>query len=92
MELQLRFVPNAFKHGVTEEEVWEVFLSKAVRCITVKYKTSPPDMIYNAYGISGDGRYLEIAYVRETPSVHRVIHAMDMRASVRKRFRKMRRL
>jgi len=92
MELQLRFVPNAFRHGVTEDEIWEVFLNETVRCVTVKYKTSPPDMIYNAYGISEDGRYLEIGYIMETSSAYRVIHAMDMRNSVRKRFRKIRRL
>ena len=92
MELKLRFVPNAFRHGITEDEIWEVFLNETVRCVTVKYKTSPPDMIYNAYGITEDGRYLEIGYVRETSSAYRVIHAMDMRNSVRKRFKKMRRL
>ena len=92
MELELRFVPNAFRHGVTEEEIWEVFLNQTVKCVTVKYKTSPPDMIYNAYGITEDGRYLEIGYIREKPSVYRVIHATDMRSSVRKRFKKMRRL
>lgn len=92
MELELRFVPNAFKHGVTEDEIWEVFLNKTVKCITVKYKTSSSDMIYNAYGISEDGRYLEIGYVREKSSVYRVIHATDMRSSVRKRFKKMRNL
>lgn len=92
MELELRFVPNAFRHGVTEDEIWEVFLNQDVKCVIVKYKSSPPDTIYNAYGISEDGRYLEIGYVKETAFRYRIIHAMDMRASVRKRFKKMRKL
>ena len=51
MELELRFVPNAFKHGVTEDEIWEVFCNETVKCVIVKYRTSPPDTIYNVYGI-----------------------------------------
>ncbi len=92
MELELRFVPNAFKHGVTEDEIWEIFLNEKVKCVVVKYKTSPPDMIYNAYGITGNDRYLEIGYIRETASCYRVIHAMEMRAAAKKRFKKMRKL
>lgn len=92
MELELRFVPNAFKHGVTEDEIWEVLLNETIRCVIVKYKTSPPDIIYNAYGITEDGRYLEIGYIKETASRYRVIHAMNMRDAAKKRFKKMRRL
>jgi len=92
VELELRFVPNAFKHGVTEDEIWEVFLNETVRCVIVRYKTSPPDTIYNAYGITEDGRYLEIGYIKETASRYRVIHAMNMRDAAKKRFKKMRRL
>ncbi len=92
MELELEFVANAFKHGVTEEEIWEVFLNDMVRCVIVKYKKSGTDVIYNAYGITYAGRYLEIGYVRKTASQYRVIHAMDMRDATRKRFRKMRKL
>jgi hypothetical protein len=92
VELELRFVPNAFKHGITEDEIWEVFLNDGVRCVIVKYKKADPDTIYNAYGITESGRYLEIGYVRETASRYRVIHAMDMRDSARRRFKKMRRL
>ncbi len=92
MELELRFVPNAFRHGVSEDEIWEVFLNQTVKCVIVKYKTSPPDTIYNAYGITGDGRYLEIGYIKETASRYRVIHAMEMRGAARKRFKKMRKL
>jgi hypothetical protein len=58
MELELRFVPNAFKHGVTEDEIWDVLLNTTVPCVTVKYKTSPPETIYTAYGISNKGRRL----------------------------------
>ena len=92
MELDLRFVPNAFKHGVTEDEIWDVFLNQDVKCVIVKYKSSPPETIYNAYGISEDGRYLEIGYVKETISRYRIIHAMDMRDAAAKRFKKMRKL
>ena len=90
MELELRFVPNAFKHRVTEEEIWEVFLNQTVKCVIVKYRTAPPDTIYNAYGITEDGRYVEIGYIRETASCYRVIHAMEMRESAKKRFKKIR--
>ncbi len=92
MELELRFVTNAFKHGVTEDEMWEVFLNDIVRCVIVKYKKAGPDTIYNAYGVTESGRYLEIGYVRETASKYRVIHAMDLRDSAKKRFKKIRRL
>jgi len=58
MELELRFVPNAFKHGVTEDEIWDVFLDTTVQCVTVKYKTSHSETIYTAYGIGSNGRRL----------------------------------
>ena len=90
MELELHFVPNAFKHGVIEEEIWEVFSNQTVKCVIVKYRTAPPDAIYNAYGITVDGRYVEIGYVRETAFCYRVIHAMEMRETAKKRFKKIR--
>ena len=92
MELELRFVPNAFRHGVTEDEIWDVFLNQSVKCVIVKYTSSPPDTIYNVYGVASNGRYLEIGYVKETTSRYRIIHAMEMRDVAKKRFRKMRRL
>ena len=92
MELELRFVPNAFKHGVTEDEIWEVFLNRDIKCVIVRYKKSRLETIYNAYGSTEDGHYLEIGYVKESASRYRVIHTMDMRASTRRRFKKMRRL
>jgi uncharacterized DUF497 family protein len=90
VQLELRFVPNAFKHGVTEEEIWDVFLNPEIKCIIVRYKKACPETIYNAYGVTEDGRYLEIGYVKELATQYRVIHAMDMRESVRQRFKKMR--
>jgi len=60
--------------------------------IILKYKKPDPETIYNAYGITEDGRYLEIGYVKEKVSLYRVIHAMDMRESAKKRFKKIRRL
>jgi hypothetical protein len=90
LEIELKFIPNAFKHGVTEDEIWEVFLNDIVKCIIVKYKKSGTDIIYNAYGVTEDGNYLEIGYIRENTTLYRVIHAMDMRESARKRFKKIR--
>ena len=92
IELKLEFTNNAFKHGVTEEEICEVFLNNDIKCVIIKYKTDIKDTIYNAYGVTFDGRYLEIGYVKESPSKYRIIHAMDMRNSSKKRFKKMRRL
>jgi len=92
MELELQFVPNAFKHGVTEEEIWDIFINQEIKCVIVRYKRAYPETIYNAYGVTEDGRYLEIGYVKETATQFRVIHAMDMRESVRRRFKKIRRL
>jgi len=87
--LQLKFVKNAFKHGVTENEIWEVFLNREQRCVIVLYKTKTADKIYNAYGITEAGRYLEIGFIKETKNTYRVIHAMDMRRSTRIRFKKI---
>lgn len=89
--------PTHAKHRIMElegsgAEIWEVFLSQDVKGVIMKYNSSPPDTIYNAYGISEDGRYLEIGYVKETAFRDRIIDAMDMRASIRKRFKKMRKL
>ncbi len=92
MELELRFVQNAFKHGITDDEIWEVFLNETIKCAIVKYKSSFPETIYNAYGVTEDGRYLEIGYVRETASRYRIIHAMEMRDAAKRRFKKIRRL
>lgn len=92
MELELRFVPNAFKHSVTEDEVWEVFLNQDIKCVIIRYKNTYPETIYSACGVTEDGCYLEIGYVKETVFRYRIIHAMDMRKSARQRFKKMRRL
>jgi hypothetical protein len=48
--LQLKFAKNAFKHGVTEDEIWEVFLNREIPCAIVRYKTKKAEKIYNAYG------------------------------------------
>ncbi len=92
MELKLYFVPNAFKHGITEDEIWEVFLNGDIMPVIVKYQKTEPDIIYNAYGLTANGRYLEIGYVKKDVSNYRIIHAMDMRDATRKRFKKIRRL
>jgi hypothetical protein len=30
IELELEFTENAFKHGVTEEEIWGIFLNETI--------------------------------------------------------------
>jgi len=92
IELELEFTENAFKHGVTEEEIWEVFLNETIKCVILKYKTDVKDTIYNAYGVTFDGRYLEIGYVKRASSKYRIIHAMDMKDSSKRRFKRTRRL
>jgi len=92
IELKLEFTQNAFKHGVTEDEIWEVFLNETIKCVILKYKTGIKDTIYNAYGVTFDGRYIEIGYIKKSYSKYRIIHAMDMKDSSRKRFKRMRRL
>jgi len=88
--LQLRFVDNAFKHGVTEDEIWEVFLNRNLSCVIVLYRKSGAEKIYNALGASEAGRYLVIGFVKETERTYRVIHANDMKDFERKRFKKLR--
>ncbi|MBM3234954.1 hypothetical protein FJZ31_01515 [Candidatus Poribacteria bacterium] len=92
IELELEFTENAFKHGITEDEIWEIFLNETIKCIIIKYKTDRRYTIYNAYGVTFDGRYLEIGYIKRSTSTYRVIHAMDMKDSSKKRFKKIRRL
>jgi len=92
IELELEFTENAFKHDVTEDEIWEIFLNETIKCVIIKYKTDGKDTIYNAYGVTFDGRYLEIGYVKKSASKYRIIHAMDMKDSSKKRFKRMRRL
>lgn len=87
--LQLRFVDNAFKHGVTEDEIWEVFLNRNLPCLIVVYKKSGVEKIYNAFGASEAGRYLVIGFVKETEKTYRIIHADDMKNFERKRFKKL---
>lgn len=86
--LYLRFVDNAFKHGITEDEIWEIFLNRDIPCEILLYSTKGAERIYNAYGVTEAGRYLVVGFVKETQTTYRVIHAMDMKNSARKRFKK----
>lgn len=90
--LQLKFVDNAFKHGVTEEEIWEVFLNRSVPGFIIIYKKSGMEKIYNVFGVTEAGRYLVIGFVKETERTYRVLHANDMKDSERKRFGKVRKM
>ena len=90
--LQLQFVDNAYKHGVTEDEIWDVFLNRELPCLIVKYKKDKTDKIYNALGIIEAGRYLVVGFVKETAYSYRVIHAIGMKESERKYYRKMRKI
>lgn len=92
MEIELEFTQNAFKHGITEDEIWEIFLNENIKCVIIKYRADVRDTIYNAYGVTFTGRYLEIGYVKRSGSEYRIIHAMDMKESSKKRFKGMRRL
>jgi len=85
--LQLRFVDNAFKHGVTEDEIWEVFLNRDLPCVVVQYQKSESEKVYNVLGVTEAGRYLVIGFVKETERTYRVIHADDMKDFERKRFK-----
>ncbi len=89
--LQLKCVDSAFKHGVTEDEIWEVFLNRDLPCLILLYKKSGTDKIYNAFGVTQAGRYLVIGFVKETERTYRVIHTIDMKKSERKRFNNIRR-
>ena len=90
--LQLQFVDNAFKHGVTEDEIWELFLNRHLPCHVVKYRKDKTDKIYNALGVTEAGRYLVVGFVKETAYSYRVIHAMGMKEAERKYFRKVRKI
>jgi len=90
--LQLHFVDNAYKHGVTEDEIWDVFLNQELPCLIVKYKKDKPDKIYNALGGTEAGRYLVVGFVRENASSNRIIHAIDMKNSERKYYKRIRRI
>jgi len=88
--LQLKFVDNAHKHGVTDDEIWQVFLNHDLPCVVVRYKNDEADTIYNALGVTEAGRYLVIGFVKETERTYRVIHADEMKGFERKRFKKLR--
>ncbi len=36
IELELEFTENAFRHGITEEEIWEIFLNKTIQVCNYK--------------------------------------------------------
>jgi len=88
--LQLRCVDNAFKHGITEDEIDEVFSNRELPYLTLLFKKSGMEKIYNAFGVTEAGRYLVIGFVKETERTYRVIHAIDMKKSERKRFNQSR--
>jgi hypothetical protein len=88
--LHLRFVDNAYKHGITEDEIWEVFLNGNLPCVVVLYKKSGKEKIYNALGVTEAGRYLIIGFVKETEHTYRIVHADDMKNFERKRFNQLR--
>jgi len=90
--LHLKFVVNAFKHGVTRSEIWEVFLNRDIPCVIVKYRTTGRGKIYNALGVTDGGRYLVVGFVKETQFVYRVIHGMDMKENEKKRFKQLRKI
>jgi len=88
--LQLAFVDNAFKHGVTEDEIWELFLNRDLPCLIVKYKSTGSEKVYNALGVTEAGRYLVVGFVKETERTFRIIHADNMKNFERRRFKQLR--
>lgn len=88
--LQYTFAENAFKHGVTEDEIIEVFANHDRPCLVLHFKGRGDETIYNALGVSESGRYLTIGFVKITERTYRVIHADDMKDSERRRFKKIR--
>ena len=88
--LHLEFVGNAFKHGVTRKEIWEVFLNRDLPCFIIRFKTTGEEKIYNALGVTEAGRYLVIGFVKQVDFTYRVIHAMNMKPSEQRRFNQSR--
>ena len=75
------------KHGVTWEEVEEVFANRPrlFRFLKADQYSEPR---YYALGRTSAGRYLTVVFVPVTPNQAKVISARDMDASERRRYGK----
>ena len=77
----------AWKHRVLPNEVEEVLTG---RCRIFKNETGKVDgeHLYNALGITRDGRYLSVFFIRKLNSKALIITARDMNKNERKRYEK----
>lgn len=88
--LQFVFADNAFKHGITEDEVIEVFSNTELPCLIFLYMTAHEEKIYNALGATAAGRYLTIGFVKMTAHTYRIIHVTEMKEAEKRRFKHLR--
>jgi uncharacterized protein len=71
------------KHGVTQADTEEVFLSEPL-FVTPDEKHSGPEHRYRALGKTGSGRLLTVIFtLRQKDTLVRVISARDMNAKER---------
>ena len=85
----IRTISSAYKHGVTDEQILDSLYNPYRRPLLLR-STSDPAVVL-ALAETEDGELFEIGYVPETDGIARVIHAMPMRDSYRKRYRSKRR-
>jgi len=73
MNLHVRVLPHALKHGLTEREVTYAWLN-TIRCRQRKSKDEPPRWI--AIGTLPDGRLAELVAFEDSEGNWCVFHAM----------------
>ena len=77
------FLDNAFKHGYSEEDFFEVLDNRPLKLRSRRGL----DGIYELLGQTHTGEYLHIAYRRE-PEHDVVFHMRQMTANEKSRYRK----
>ena len=85
----IRIISSAYKHGVTEEQIYDSLYNPYSRPILLRSEVDPTTIL--ALAETEDGELFEIAYAPEPNGQARVIHAMPMRPNYRKRYLKKRR-
>lgn len=86
---QIRTISSAYKHGVTDEQIFDSLYNPYRRPLLLRSESDPTVVL--ALAETEDGELFEIGYVPEKEGIARVIHAMPMRDSYRKRYRTKRR-
>jgi len=77
MEPEFIFVPSAFKHGVTQEDIYHAYRTKIRGGLMKRYS--------NKYGFAGfnrAGNLIEVFYNPIGEDTIKVFHAMDCRKGV----------